>query len=862
VTSALREEASTMTQHATSIRFQKPAPATFSRAQSALSIFSLVVMTALTVLMLFNLVHPAGERWRWLGAALPFLRPPRALHGVRVPTWVWLPFAFSLVGAGVGALFEIWLFVTGTPFQQARTPLAATVTDFRHANLGPVTATIFFLVCAITVADPALRLALLYVAGAGGVGLAFALFFRGGAAFVPLVLVGTQGVQAVLVISAGPLPGGAWVAGLLVAQAVLQTAALLAGAETPLRSTAFHVLTTASGLVLYRAVVLVTESHPHFWQAVAPALPSGSLPRWGLVVASLGGLWASARLFPEAYNRWRVAASNAVWSVAYFALASTPRFRQPVNLSVVYAKGRPARTRLQAYSLEHPEHLSAKLSIPAPEEIEASVTALGAGVVSAKRSFRVIAWLDQRFPQSQAGAPLAERPRVEIWSDGSDYWPRLFTLELFGRTVPGTTLEATPLPALEAYRAGQILAYLSESSIATTLLAPAPGRGQGALVLELGFLEGYETKPEYERYGGRAYFRVNGERRRLELVSVVAPGSTEELAVDPDDATFRRAESLVAASVYYQIITGKHLAEIHMTYNLVEVAMHNAFDAAGQWAHPFRTFMYLHLFSHQLAEEVTTEHLVQDGAVFAQIFATTRADLMNHLDDTYRRFEYGKDEDFEARAAMMTTHAPGGETALLPRAAITWELRYVRIWARYTGALIDAIYADDEAVRADAHLQAFHAELLAVLPRGLPARYHALRTKAGVARYALDTIHHLVVRHQIYGTTSVRAGLDPRISATQVPRDGGPPGVDDWRALACIALVTGRARFTLLRGDFAFLIDGVARVYDAPMRAAFARLQADLEDLEAEWTRTAEDRAFNYDYMRPLPSSLRTGPGY
>ena len=36
----------------------------------------------------------------------------------------------------------------------------------------------------------------------------------------------------------------------------------------------------------------------------------------------------------------------------------------------------------------------------------------------------------------------------------------------------------------------------------------------------------------------------------------------------------------------------------------------DAFDAERQWAHPIRTLLYLHFFSHQLAEELTTEHLL------------------------------------------------------------------------------------------------------------------------------------------------------------------------------------------------------------------------------------------------------------
>jgi hypothetical protein len=843
----------------TSVRFQRSAPPTYSTGEAVLSIVSLLAMASLSTLMLIQLIDPGGHRLSWLGHAMPLLRPPHARQALAA--WTWLPFAFTALGSGGGALFELWLLFTGTPFEQTRTKGATLIRDLRLLNLAPVIGSIFLFVCYLTVRDAALRKALLLVVGGATFGLGFVLFFGGSPIVVPRILLGTQVLQAILVLAAGPLAGGVWVGGFLVVQAVLQAASLLVGTATPLRSTAFHLISTASGVLLYGAIVHADRAVPGLSHAIAPTLPRGSLARWELVAACLGGLVASTRLSRAAFNASRAAASNAVWSVVYFVLVSGKRFPMPLNLSRVYAKGGPPLTKLRLYHLQHPEYLSQTLAIPAPETLEDSVTALGI-VESTQGLFALIARLDHEFPQANIEVLLNQKPRLPVNSNGSDYWPHLFTRKILGRTIPGRTMEPTPDPAILAYHAGQLLAYLSESGIAAPMLKPAPERGEGMLVLDLEFLAHYRTKADYEPYGGRVYLHVNrdGEAPALEVFSVVAPRESAELAPDPSNAAFRRAESMVIASLYFQVISGKHLAEIHMTHNLVEVALHAAFDAAGQWAHPFRTFMYLHLYSHELAEELTTEHLVTDGAVFSQIFATTHDSMITHLNDAYRAFEYGADEDFEGRVAMLL--GPGRAGSLPPRSSIAWELRYAEIWTRYTKALVDAIYADDQAVQADGHLQAFYAKLVALVPRPLPARYDAFQTKAGVARYASDTIHHLVVRHQVYGTTGLRAALDPRISATQVPRDGGTPGVDEWRALACVALATARARFTPMLGDFKYLIDGVDPRFDAPMRAAFDRLQHDLRALEDEWTATSNDRLFNYDYMRALPSSLHTGPGY
>ena len=189
-------------------------------------------------------------------------------------------------------------------------------------------------------------------------------------------------------------------------------------------------------------------------------------------------------------------------------------------------------------------------------------------------------------------------------------------------------------------------------------------------------------------------------------------------------------------------------------------------------------------------------------------------------------------------------------------------MKYAEIWQRYTKDLIDIIYDDDAAVRADTCLQEFHRDLNTFFLKGLPERYESLETKAGVARYAADTIHHLVVRHQVYGTTSVKAALDPRISKVQVPRDTGTTPVDEWRSLASVALATERARFTLLFGDFKYLLDNVDGRYKEPMRRVFDELQEHLRTLDADWSKTDEDKRFNYDYFRPIPSALHTGAGY
>jgi hypothetical protein len=719
----------------------------------------------------------------------------------------------------------------------------------------------FFFVCAMVIPDPNLRIALLYVSGAACFGLGVALYF-GGAPAVPLILLGTQVAQFFIVLVYAPPVGGYAVMFMLMGQAVLQAIALIIGTDTPLKSTGFHVVSTIGGILAFGAIMGATAINPDFSSQVAPAIARGSLLMWGFVISCIAGLIITLKTNPMTYNTLRSAASNAIWSVQYFLLISAKRFPNPLNLSEVYKDGPPPPSKLKPYYQQHPEFLPEFLSIPAVERIEGNVTAFGDQVVKVKKAFKVIALMDHFFPQANVNTPLKDKPRMNRWSNGFDVYPQLFLKTIFGYSLPIPELKKTPQPALDAYKDGQLLAYLGEFGIANPFLKPAADHGDGVLVMDFRFLEKYETKADYESYGGMAYFRVNSATEKLELISVVAPHSNEEVAANPMDSTFRHAESMVVASMYFQVISGKHLADIHMTYNLLEVVFHNAFDAQGQFAHPFRTFMYLHLFSHELAEEMTTEHLVQEGAVFSQIFATTHSSLINHLNDCYHSFEYAGDEDFEGRqAAMMMANGK-----VLPNACINWELQYVAIWQKYTNALMDIIYDDDVAVQNDKYLQDVHRGLNEIMMKSLPTRYDNFQTKAGVSRWASDTIHHLVVRHQVYGTTGINAAMDPRISTTQVPKDRGAPGVDEWRSLMCVGLATACARFTLLVGEngetYTYLLNGVSDKYKDGMAKVFVQLHEDLLTMDRKWTADKVQKEFNYNYFRAAPSDLRTGPGY
>ena len=205
---------------------------------------------------------------------------------------------------------------------------------------------------------------------------------------------------------------------------------------------------------------------------------------------------------------------------------------------------------------------------------------------------------------------------MEAWSDGSHYWPgwleRRIWLPGLGQFeiqsgVQGPGFQPTPDLAVDAYKEGQLLAYLVEYGIAGSFIKSIKRGKKTLFELDFTFLEKYETKPDYETYGGKAFLKISGEQKCFEVVSVCGPGSETEIPVNPDDSSFRNAEDIILASLYFYVVSGKHLVEIHMGLNLVEIALFNAFDAKKAWNHPVRMVLYPHLFAHELAEELTTQ---------------------------------------------------------------------------------------------------------------------------------------------------------------------------------------------------------------------------------------------------------------
>jgi len=159
-------------EYATEVRFQVPTAPSFSVFGSLLSVLSLLLMTVLSVAMFLQLTG-LGTAYEIVPLAIFKDLPTGSLA-----SWTWIPFLFTIFGAGLGFLYELSLLVTGHPFQLFRNKFGQFVQSVRLLNLAPVVSSLFFFTCSMMVFQPELRTALLYLAGAATFGRLCTLLWR------------------------------------------------------------------------------------------------------------------------------------------------------------------------------------------------------------------------------------------------------------------------------------------------------------------------------------------------------------------------------------------------------------------------------------------------------------------------------------------------------------------------------------------------------------------------------------------------------------------------------------------------------------------------------------------------------------
>ena len=535
--------------------------------------------------------------------------------------------------------------------------------------------------------------------------------------------------------------------------------------------------------------------------------------------------------------------------------------------------------------------------------------------------FDLITFLDSVFPQAVVDMPPKDKIRLEANEDGQALYPS----SIFGLmpTFPkeGRRLLKAPQVMVDRAKKGQLLEFLCQHSFGNSYLRLAKENAEhpfykeipadeksapDGLVLDLSRLEKYQTQPGRHRYGGVAFFKfkpTDEDETCLKLSTewVVEPLGSRK--IHASNGLFRAAEDKIVSSLLFDVVAGKHLAELHQAFNLLEYALHNEFDCAlnkfrrleGFNAHPLRVVLYVHMFSHALATELTVEHLLQKNGVFEQVFALNHESLVEYMEDKFYTFDFCSDEDWAYRTACMAPLLSQAKNASVDGAvepgfscSLEWELCYKQHTDTYAQAAIGAMYDSDEDVKADTELAGFWKELCG-LYAAISDRYDKLQTKDGLALFVSDLVFHLTVRHELYGTCAMAGAFDSRIMTPYVPEDGGNIALDEWRSFVYIGLVTAYPPFVNLVQDDtqndcnnninhnsnaskqrrlecvfedATPVGGKGNQMKLAetLRNGFLGLTDNLCRLQREWD--SRDPSGEWKLLVPQPKALHSGPGY
>jgi len=505
--------------------------------------------------------------------------------------------------------------------------------------------------------------------------------------------------------------------------------------------------------------------------------------------------------------------------------------------------------------------------------------------------FDQLSYLDARFAQSRSDTQLIDKVRFAPGQDGAYWFPSRL---LFTGPAPSPTTSV-----MQAKLQGTLLEFLVWYGHLSPALRKVNdsdreimGDLEGAThVVDYEWMSVYDVKPDYHRNGGRAFFKLDKASVRLHVLYLTRPRETRKiyplrLASGETDWQFDQAEQIILTSSYAMVVVGYHAGGIHVMMNLLAIALHNGFDTNdGDYFHPWRTAMHLHFFNHIVVNDSTTGHLLENTAIFSQIFPWTIRGLYEFLQHVVRNFEYMSDADLESRKAVTDGVMPEQST-------LVWEEKYKTIYLKYAEKIADLCWKTDADITKDMQMQKFLRNLASNIPKGLPARLKssagtiAFTSKAQAAEFMASSIFVVTCRHEVYGTLFGNWAYEPYIMQSQLPLDFGPPAVNDFQALVGIAMATSRKPATKLMireepmpgekttvglpknaqgvgmRDFKYFIRNLPTEEDAALKQAFDYLQGALNALYVDMAGNREKREMANWFLQVTPEMLELGAGY
>ena len=352
----------------------------------------------------------------------------------------------------------------------------------------------------------------------------------------------------------------------------------------------------------------------------------------------------------------------------------------------------------------------------------------------------------------------------------------------FSRAWPAAPQVLDPVAAALAAPDGDLIAELAvRGSHAWALKAARPVAAAtvpGQYEIDMTWLEAYEPQPGLLRPGGRARLEVvDGRLRTVAVVAADARGGPRGTAGDPDPGLATR---LLLTGWNEDHTTIRHNVFTHLTVlTSFALASTNQLPAA----HPLRRLLHpcfqtLLIGNHEIA----ALQLPGPTGFAPRIFSHDAAQIVAMARDrlaTFDVWDLEPDTQFARRGTTTTPFDYPYRDNVLALWKPTLEL---------TREYVAVYYADDAAVRADAAVAGWLAELDRLLPGGVSTPIDG-PTQEWLARLCALLIHLSSVEHDYLNNVAWNYGTLGWLIPAVVPASGQP--MDRRRSFDLIATYIG-----------------------------------------------------------------------
>jgi hypothetical protein len=327
------------------------------------------------------------------------------------------------------------------------------------------------------------------------------------------------------------------------------------------------------------------------------------------------------------------------------------------------------------------------------------------------------------YPPMQAGLPsIDEDPENALREAYSDGHRRCF-----------------PAPVIPAEYQGDDAPELETLAVASPYACYLETAPEGGYHWDLRHLGDYEIHEHLEPLQVRVVFDVDPAARRLRTRHI----ETALGVCAPNDRDWPLAKKIALCALSTHLSLVRHFNWVHLASGAhIAVATRNQLPSD----HPLCRLLWPHIFGTQYSNEIVTKGQMSPGGEFDSIFSFTHRGMCKLFADTYEAYDITV-IDPERDAARRGLKTGDFDTP----SQINLE-RLFQVFHAHAERYVRAYYATDSAIRNDADVQKWLAQLEQLIPNGIRRMHGDDTTRASVARLVAAFIYLATVQHDILGT--------------------------------------------------------------------------------------------------------------